>query len=225
MIYKIPATYDFGKTAYRNFYSNRIAGAVSGAKSIRAINKHMELAPSWSTANQIVVPEQDSETEEWYDTYIDSTEPSDARLCNGAVDIDVWLKANINNDVIECNVSFICSLVKQTGLMSQEDLDIFIDHKVNYVRKTKRGRKIVAQYHRLGAIMQRKMEEDLYRHAIYKHLYITWLADVVECIKQKEFDKAEKLYFEAIEFLAKRYKLEKYLDDFPKQTTICTDEG
>ena len=58
------------------------------------------------------------------------------------------------------------------------------------------------------------METDLYRHAIYKYLYDTWLKDVVHCVKSKKFEEAEKLYFEAIKYLAKRYGMEDKVNDF-----------
>lgn len=223
MKYSIPATYNFGMSYYRNFYSNRVAGGVSGAKAIRVLNKHLEYTAGtdWYTYNQEMVETPDGEDPPGviitYEDIVfeeDGITPIDPVLCTSSLDMDEWLKEHINNDVIECKTSFICSLVKETGIMPQEDLDIFIAHKQNYVRSTERGRRIVSQYHRLGSVLERKMQQDLYRYKVYTHLYETWLKDVVQYIKDEEFTKAEETYFEAIKYLAKRYGMEDKAIDF-----------
>lgn len=216
MTYRVPASHNYGLTYYRNFYNNRVAGGRSGAKAIKVLQQHMTDAPVWDAANQDTV-DGPGGIQIPYD--IDGTVP-----CNGAVDVVKWLKAEINSDTIDCKVSFICSLVQETGIMPQEDLDIFIAHKQNYVRATERGRAIVSQYHKLGAVLERKMQQDLYRYKVYEHLYEEWLKEVVQYIKDEEFDLAEETYFEAIKYLAKRYNMEGSLIDFTEQTIVCTDE-
>ncbi len=224
--------YNFGKTAYRNLYQARQRDCVAGGHPLYVMKTHAVAAPKTSMTPSVYVPahmaqvlvssyvddngvRQDTYEEQMIPGHEEATGATVVGI--GAVDIANWIHIKINNHRPSCKVSFICTLVQESGLMSQADLDILIDHKLTEVKKTTRGRAMVLEYHKLGGILERKMQSDLRKSVVYKYVYETWLVDILAAVKTGEFDVAEKLYIECLYYLIDKYKVK--IDD--KRILCC----
>ena len=123
----------------------------------------------------------------------------------GAVDVADQIHRLVNNHRPSCKVSFICTLSFEGDVLPKEDLELLIDYKVNTLLTTPEGRKIVQRYHKLGSVLERKMQTDLNKQKVYKFIYERWLSKVVEAVRAGDGDTAEDLYNECVEYLVKRY--------------------
>jgi len=81
---------------------------------------------------------------------------------------------------------------------------------MNYVKSTKRGRKIVLEYNRLGSVIEKRMLADLKRDEVYRKVYDDWLASVVVDVREGRFDEAEVKYMQAVDWLCTRYGMKRH---------------
>ena len=192
--------YSFAKTAFVNMYRTRKVEAVGAAHSLYILKKHEKLTPRVSS------PHVSNSDELVYRMFTEVTEGG----MIGAVDAADQVHSMVNDHRPSCSVSWICTMAKNSGLITKEELDMLIDHKMNYVKATKRGRKIVLEYNRLGSVIEKRMMADLKRNDVYKKVYDDWLADVVVDIREGRFDEAEIKYMQAVDWLCARYGMKRH---------------
>jgi len=198
-------SYNYGKTAYRNMYEAVHTNAVQGAKAKKVLVEHRKVAPKvLMRPTHFVDCEETSDVDGEIETktWQELREYGVAEAAIGAVDITEWIHTKINNDRPSCKVSFICSMAEQSGLLSAEELEMLIKHKEGYVMQTDEGRKIVQKYHRLGSVLERKMQGDA---EVSQIVHDRWLRGVVEDVRSGRYEAAEEKYMECIGWLSKRY--------------------
>jgi len=183
--------YRYGLTWYRNMAAAIRARSTGGSAPLKVLKEHARNAGVWNV-------QAESETGQRVGPAVDVA---------GAVDLVNQVHSMGNTDKPECMTSFICTLAKDSGVMSAEELEVMLDHQAGYLLQSTRGRKIVKEYHKLGAVLERKMQQDMHKLKMYQKLYDTWLKKVVELIKAKEYDEAEKVYYECVRWLCEYYEV------------------
>lgn len=173
---------------------------MTGAGSLNMLKVHAGIAGSMPNSKTIINA---------IDGTLDIEVIGDGSEIVASTDLNNWIKKLVNNDEPSCMTSFVCTLVHNSGIMSQEDLDVLIHHKATYVRKTKQGRKQVSEYHRLGGVLENKMQSDPNYHWLCDKLYDNWLKDCVIAVKDNKPDEAEKLYNDMLDWLCDRYKVKR----------------
>ena len=201
--------YSFGKTYYRNYYDSTIAENTGGASMLYTLKTHYRNAPSVNMYNQKSVAGTSGTRDDGttYTTFPMIVDIGEAYPTTCAVDIVQQIHSKINKDEPSCKVSFICSLVTNSGLMTNEELQLLINYKTNVIRRTEEGKKLVKQYYTLGAVLEKKMQNDIVKHSVYREVYDRWLKDVLEAVKVNNKDKATELYLECVDWLCKKYKV------------------
>ena len=196
--------YSYNKTFFRNLYDSYINWNIAGASSLNLLKLHAKTVGSTPNTKEVITTVQDPDTGEMTSN---SSNIGDGSLIVASANMADMIHDKVNNDKPSCMTSFICTLVHTSGIMSQDDLDILIDHKVNYVRRTRRGMKQVSEYHRLGGIIEDKLQNDPSFYTIANKLYDTWLRDCVIAVRSNEPDEFERLYTEMVDWLCERYKV------------------
>ena len=196
--------YSFAKTAFVNMYYARRVEAIGAAHALYLLKKHEKLVPVVDGPFTKGVDEEGR-----VPMYIMFKRNDGGKLL-GAVDVAEQVHSMINNYRPNCLLSWICTMVKNSGLITEEELAMLIDHKMNYVKSTKRGRKIVLEYNRLGSVIEKRMLADLKRDEVYRKVYDDWLASVVVDVREGRFDEAEVKYMQAVDWLCTRYGMKRH---------------
>jgi len=200
--------YDYGKTMYRNIYDNIATTNMQGAKAKKIIHMMAKKVPNWEVpSNKYVTVESTDNEGRTTTTQVLQPILGTERNLLGAINVAPQVHSKVNTHRPSCKFSFICTLSRESGVLTSEELQLLIDHKTGYVKNTSRGRTMVQQYHRLGSVLERHMQADLNRYWLYNTLYDRWLKNIVKYVRDGEYDNAEDSYLDMLKYLCRRYNV------------------
>jgi len=201
--------YSYAKSYYRNIYDMQTSHGVRGASALGAI-KMIRTKGVWDAGDTEYIPASTHEDPEDPEgtisvpaTVIPVPDTKEPTLC--AVNMANQVHSKVNTHRPSCKFSFICTLAQESDTITMEELELLISHKETVVKRTVKGRRMVQQYHRLGSVLERRMQSDLNRYELYDKLHRVWLNDIVKEVQASNADRAEKLYLDMLKYLCTRY--------------------
>jgi len=195
--------YKFSKTFFRNVYDGITNDSISNGRLFHMM-KSVHYAKVPKSVQQNIVS---------YTTYVNDEGNSTSTPVygptfeiSGGADFTNYIKTHINNNEPECKWSFICTMSKESGLISQEELDMLIDFKMRKILVDREGKRIVAEYKKFGLSVEQKIRNDISHRKVHQYMYDTWLRDIVELVKN-DCSRNEFLvkYYAMVNWLKRRY--------------------
>lgn len=214
-----PIVYDFQKSWYENYYSNRL----------NSMSTTGDFNDMYETA--------------WKDRR--ATITIDGAVVDNGVDIKQFVQLYFNGDTPLCMIdklasdigeligklpggcdlgkaifkaidsitnvfgTFICTATIEAIGHKESScvLDMLKEYRDKEVANTAEGLKMIRYYGVLGPRIVRHIKEDAEREVIYKYLYAEYISPLQTAVKSKENSKVFHIYFRLMEDMVQRYNI------------------
>lgn len=212
-------SYDFEKSYYENFWSNRYSAMRNGGQFNEAFTRLWGAYNSTKTVDGVDVDDGVD-----IKLFVQYTYNGDTTLC--MIDAMVQAITDIIGSVIGCGIanaifdivdaitdlfgSFICTAtVEALGTECGESfLTTLKSYRDEEMMTYREGLNMVRYYTVIGPRIVEAIESDIERHTVYAYLWNTYIEPLGTMVKGNEKEKIILTYFTMMDEMVKRYKLD-----------------
>lgn len=216
----VPFVYDFNKSYYENFYSNKLGGmSGSGLASVVLDSEHWQAHDATTTVNGVVVNNGVDVA-----NYISNVYNGDTPICmldKIAREIGEFLGkiggdfgcdlGQVIHDIIDAFTdvfgSFICTATLDAGDCGKELLNELKNYRDLEVLSDKKGRRIVKYYTVLGPKIVSSVDGDKDKDVVYRYLLAHHIIPLKQAVDSANKEKVYSIYFRLMDEMVDRYGL------------------